>query len=169
MTTRQDLPADTREAIAQVDRLSAGHQQDIQDLAALRGRLVRELVSRHGGVARAAARELGVTDVQVGRILGEDLARSVRAALAAAGWTRDAYTLRIAGQRAWVALATHDEDRQPHHATALNAAGALCNALRAAGLDTATAAGVALDVSGRGPAAVLAAGGEVEVSIRHQE
>jgi len=178
MLTRHDLPADPGEAYKHVEEAVIVHRRQERELLALRGEVLRELVGSARGGRSRAAEVLGVTDVQVGRLLVEDLRRAVAAAFADAGFERDDYLVGSLGQgsppRVSMSMTPDDEDEDeaeveddrrisPGWIRRMNTAGAMLNTLHAAGF-TAVADGLGVDVDGRGPRATLAEGNEITVT-----
>lgn len=176
MLTRHDLPVDSGEAYKHVEEAVTVHRRQEQELLALRGEVLRELVGSARGGRSRAAEVLGVTDVQVGRLLVEDLRRAVAVAFADAGFERGDYLVGSLGQgsppRVSMSMTPDDEDEaevedgrriSPGWIRRMNTAGAMLNTLHAAGF-TAVADGLGVDVDGRGPRATLAEGNEITVT-----
>jgi hypothetical protein len=94
-------PADNVPAYMQADRnlkqLRTQHQRAENAALAERGIYLRLMVGTLRGGVAAAARNLGVSDAQIFRMLDEDLTRAVRTALDEQVVERDAY--RISHQR----------------------------------------------------------------------
>lgn len=69
------LPSAPREAADAIQLLQAGLRREVSLWSRTYAAMVRELVGDARGGKAAAARELGVSEVQIGRILREDAAR----------------------------------------------------------------------------------------------
>ena len=144
--TREQLPADPTEAYSTLEQQIDATRRTEQHLLALRRRILREVAGTQRGGLTRAAKLAGISDVQVGRLLVEDLAAAVRDALA--GWDEQDYSIRTVGQRhpARVALSLPDDtpwpeggdeeqgDRRGTWIRRMNEAGACLDALHKAGL-----------------------------------
>lgn len=157
---RSDLPQDATAAYATLTAALHAHRESARAhearLLALRAQIHREISAGGRGGLTRLARAAAVTPTQAGRLLLDDLVRAAHAALEAAGFARDDYRLRTAGQAnpasAWLRLPADDSDAEDDART--NHAGGILAALHRAGLNA--------DADGPGPA--LARGGEIRIT-----
>ncbi|MEV0732353.1 hypothetical protein [Polymorphospora sp. NPDC050346] len=177
MTTRADLPANPAAAHAAVLDLLDENRREGQQLRAVRAAILRELAATNGGDIRATAQQAGVSDMALRETLVADLVRTIHAATATAGISRNDYKID-AGSKAHPARVTlaltgdapdeGDDDIDPYTGNRprpgvdsarigrMNEASNILTALNKAGLESADADGFVLDVGNAGPIWALA-------------